>query len=220
MNRSHIIKKTAEYVKENLEGAEGGHDWWHVYRVWNNAKMISANEEVDMFVVELAALLHDIADSKFHNGHEEIGVRIAKNLLTNHLVDGKRTEHVLNIIQNISYRDSFETSGFKSLELDVVQDADRLEAMGAIGIARAFHYGGFKDRLIFDPDILPKMSTTKEEYQSNEEPSINHFYDKLLVLKEKMNTKKGKELATHRHDFMLEYLTQFHSEAGNDRWPN
>ena len=212
MNNDEIIQKTVAYVKAELAGAEGGHDWWHIYRVWRSAKEILSREECDGLTVELAALLHDIADSKFNGGDESIGPMKAEKFLQSIDADQTTTTHVVNIIKHMSFKSSHFEQGFISKELQVVQDADRLDAIGAIGIARAFSYGGYKNRAFFDPDIMPNMNMTKEEYKNSTAPTINHFYEKLLLLKDKMNTETGKALAQKRHDFMLEYLEQFYSE--------
>ena len=213
MEHQEIISKTVDYVRRSLENAEGGHDWWHIHRVWINAKLIAQSEEADILVVELAALLHDIADSKFHNGDEEIGPETAGNFLRNLDVDQDLIVHVQQIIRHISFKGSFDQQTFRSKESEIVQDADRLDAIGAIGIARAFSYGGFKGREIYNPGIPPKLDMTKEEYKNLTTPSINHFYEKLLLLKDKMNTPTGKTLASQRHDFMELYLTQFYNEC-------
>jgi|TARA_B110000908_G_C10191516_1_gene420708 uncharacterized protein len=209
----NIIQATKDYVKINLKDAEGGHDWFHTLRVYNNAKLISKNEKVDKFVVALAALLHDIADSKFHNGDDTIGPKRAREFLFKHNVDSLVINNVVDIINNISFNKSLEKQRkFTSLELDVVQDADRLDAIGAIGIARCFNYGGFKNRKLFDPSIKPDTNITKQEYKHSTAPTINHFYEKLLLLCEKMNTKTGKIIAKQRHQFMEQYLDQFYAE--------
>lgn len=207
-----MIQQTIDYVKSELKNAEGGHDWWHIYRVWKTAKQIAVSEPVDNQVVELGALLHDIADSKFHNGDETIGPRKASEFLTSIGVDQKTIDHVILIIQNISFGGGNFEKKFHSLELAVVQDADRLDALGAIGIARTFNYGGFKNRAIYDPNIPPQLNMTKEEYKKSTAPTINHFYEKLLLLKDGMNTPTGKKLAEQRHQFMENYLDQFYQE--------
>ncbi|MEO6524103.1 MAG: HD domain-containing protein [Mucilaginibacter sp.] len=207
-----LIKQTAQYVKITLQGAEAGHDWFHIQRVWNNAKLIGSQERVDMLIVELAALLHDIADSKFHNGDEEIGPQTAGAFLKSINANADVIEHVQQIIRYMSFKASFDEVKFNSLELQVVQDADRLDAIGAIGIARAFTYGGFKNRELYDPAIPPNLSMSKEEYKNTLSPTINHFYEKLLLLKDKMNTKTGKQIAQQRHQFMEQYLEQFYGE--------
>ena len=214
MTDSDIVEKTASFVKESLIGAEGGHDWFHTHRVFSNAKLLASTESVDSLVVQLAALLHDIADPKFHDGDETIGPKRAKEFLRSIAVDGKIIAHVVSIIEHMSFKNSFEIKGekFTSKELEVVQDADRLDAIGAIGIARTFNYGGFKNRALYDPEITPNLNMTKEEYKKSSAPTINHFYEKLLLLKDKMNTVTGKKIAEHRHQFMLNYLEQFFGE--------
>lgn len=208
-----IIEATKDYVKTMLKDAEGGHDWFHILRVYNNAKLIAKSEQVDELVVALGALLHDIADSKFHDGDDTIAPKMAREFLFKHNVDSLVIEHVIDIINNISFNKSLEKGEkFTSPELDVIQDADRLDAIGAIGIARCFNYGGFKNRKIFDPSIKPNMTMTKEEYKKSTAPTINHFYEKLLLLSDKMNTKTGKRIAKQRHQFMEQYLDQFYAE--------
>jgi uncharacterized protein len=213
MDTTYIIEQTAAFVKHTLQNAEGGHDWWHIHRVWVNAKRILQTETADRLTVELAALLHDIADSKFHNGDEEIGPRTATNYLKSSNVNADVIHHVEQIIRHMSFKAGFDKAGFYSVEMGIVQDADRLDAIGAIGIARAFTYGGFKGREIYNPEIPPNLNMTKEEYKNTVAPSINHFYEKLLLLKDKMNTATGKQLAQQRHDFMLAYLEQFYMEC-------
>jgi uncharacterized protein len=212
MTEQEIIDQTIAFVKQELAGAEGGHNWWHIQRVYNNAKFISATETVDTFIVALGALLHDIADAKFHNGDENIGPEKANAFLRSLNVDEAVVEHVENIIRNISFKGGNFKANFSSPELAVVQDADRLDALGAIGIARAFHYGGFKDREIYNPTIAPDLNMTKEEYKNSNAPTINHFYEKLLLLKERMNTITGKRIAEQRHLFMQNYLDRFYAE--------
>ncbi|MEA9413640.1 HD domain-containing protein [Flavobacterium sp. PL02] len=212
MNNSEIISKTITFVKEKLNDAEGGHDWFHIERVYKNALLIANNTPCDVTVVKLGALLHDIADSKFHNGDETIGPRTARLFLESENVSEEIIAHVVSIIENISYKGGNFEKKFNSTELDIVQDADRLDAIGAIGVARAFHYGGFKDRTIYDPNIAPITNMTKEEYKKNNAPTINHFYEKLLLLKDKMNTETGKQIAAERHRFMETFLSQFYAE--------
>nr|WP_321221168.1 HD domain-containing protein [uncultured Psychroserpens sp.] len=207
-----IIEKTKIFVKKELENAEGGHDWFHILRVYKNALLIAKNEDVDSLVVGLGALLHDIADSKFHNGDDSIGPKIARQFLFNNNVDSKVIEHVVNIINHISFKGGNVTQTFSSSELDVVQDADRLDALGAIGIARTFNYGGFKNRKLFDPSVKVNLKMTKEQYKSSTAPTINHFYEKLLLLKDRMNTRTGKKIALERHQFMEQFLDQFYAE--------
>ncbi|GAA4275193.1 HD domain-containing protein [Aquimarina gracilis] len=212
MVEEQIIKKTIDFVKETLADAEGGHDWFHIQRVFKTSQTIAKAENVNILIVSLGALLHDIADSKFHNGDETIGPRIAADFLSNIGVNQEIIAHVVLIIENISFKGGNETQKFTSPELDVVQDADRLDAIGAVGIARCFNYGGFKNRALYDPEIKPNMNMSKEEYKKSTAPTINHFYEKLLLLKDRMNTKTGKKLAQQRHVFMEQFLDQFYKE--------
>lgn len=212
MENQEIINKTVKFVQETLKDAEGGHDRRHIYRVWKTAKHIAQTENVDMLVVELWALLHDIADSKFHDGNEDIGPQKAREFLESIQIEENNIVHVENIIKNISFKGGKHEQAFKSPELDVVQDADRLDALWAIGIARTFNYGWHKNREIYNPDIKPNLDLTKEEYKHNNEPTLNHFYEKLLLLKDRMNTKKGKEMAEKRHIYMENYLEEFYKE--------
>ncbi|TDD78163.1 HD domain-containing protein [Flavobacterium caseinilyticum] len=212
MNNPDLINKTILFVKEKLENAEGGHDWFHIERVFKNSILISKNEVCNPVIVQLGALLHDIADSKFHDGDETVGPRIAREFLESENVDEEIITHVINIIENISFKGGNFEKKFSSIELDVVQDADRLDAIGAIGIARTFNYGGFKNRALYDPNIAPNSSMTKEEYKKNDSPTLNHFYEKLLLLKDKMNTQTGKQIAQERHRYMEGFLSQFYAE--------
>ncbi len=213
-----LIDSTIDFVKQTLAHAEGGHDWWHVYRVWKLSKTIAHGEnEANMLVVELGALLHDIADAKFHDGDETIGSKLASDFLKSKQVEKDIIDRVLNIIQNISFKNSFESSTTQSIELNIVQDADRLDAMGAIGVARTFNYGGFKNREIYNPNIKPETFLTKEAYKNSITPTINHFYEKLLLLKDKMTTSTGKQLAIQRHRFMETYLKEFFDEWNGKR---
>lgn len=195
-----------------MENAEGGHDWFHILRVYNNALLIAQNESCNLEIVQLGALLHDIADSKFYHGDETIGPKKARDFLELEKVDPEVVRQVVLIIENISFKGGNFAKTFNSIELDIVQDADRLDAIGAIGIARTFNYGGFKNRALYNPNILPNLSMTKEEYKKNEAPTINHFYEKLLLLKDKMNTITGKEIAQKRHEYMESFLAQFYDE--------
>ena len=213
MNPSQIIDNTISFVRETLKGAEGGHDWFHIERVYNNAKLIAAGEEVDSFVVALGALLHDIADAKFHDGDESVGPKKARAFLKSQHVDEAIIVHIENVIKFISFKSSLDDGEkFSSPELKVIQDADRLDAIGAIGIARCFNYGGFKNRALYDPSISPNLNMTKEEYKKSTAPTINHFYEKLLLLKDKMNTETGRRIAEERHAYMEGFLTQFYDE--------
>jgi len=207
-----LIELTVEFVKKELQSAEGGHDWFHIERVWKNALLIAKDEECDLLTVQLGALLHDIADSKFHDGDETVGPKLARDFLESHNVDGLTIEHVVNIIRHISFKGGNFEREFQSKELAIVQDADRLDAIGAIGIARCFNYGGFKNRPLYDPNVPPVLNMSKEEYKKAAGPTINHFYEKLLRLKEAMNTESGKRIAAERHAFMENFLAQFYAE--------
>ncbi|MCC1485209.1 HD domain-containing protein [Winogradskyella immobilis] len=218
MERISIIEHTKTFVKNALKDAEGGHDWFHTLRVFNNALLISENENVDIEIVSLAALLHDIADSKFHDGDETVGPTIARKFLFKQNVDSLIIEHVVAIIENMSFKNSLDSEDkFTSLELQVVQDADRLDAIGAIGIARCFNYGGFKNRALYNPEIVPNLNMSKTEYKASKAPTINHFYEKLLLIKDQMNTKTGKRIAEKRHEFMEDYLKQFYAEWNGEK---
>lgn len=214
MNHPTILENTIAFVKSELQNAEGGHDWFHIERVYKNTLLISKQEKVDVFTVSLAALLHDIADPKFYKGDETIGPKKAQEFLLLQKVNSETIAHVVKIIEQMSYKNSFEKGAekFTSKELEVVQDADRLDAIGAIGIARCFNYGGFKNRALYNPEISPNLNMTKEEYKNSETPTINHFYEKLLLLKDTMNTKTGQKIATKRHRYMEQFLEQFYAE--------
>lgn len=212
MNNIEIINKTIDFVKKTLSGAEAGHDWFHIERVYKTAQHINKQEQGDELIVALAALLHDIADSKFNGGDEEIGPQMAGNFLESLKLDAIVIEQVQQIIKNLSFKASFGKLTFQSKELDIVQDADRLDAIGAIGIARAFTYGGFKNRVLYDPEIEVNLHMSKEQYKNTTAPTINHFYEKLLLLKDLMKTLAGKQMAENRHQFMLGYLDQFYAE--------
>lgn len=212
MDQSHILTKTESFVRETLQNAEGGHDWWHIHRVRNTALTIGRQEGADLFIVELGALLHDIADSKFHNGNDDIGPGKAVEFLQSIGCKKEDIDHVQNIVRYISYKGGHQSSEFQSRELDVIQDADRLDAIGAIGIARAFNYGGFKNRALHDPNIPPNLHMDVETYKKNNGPTINHFYEKLLLLKDLMNTDTGRRMAAERHDYLIGYLDQFFRE--------
>ena len=207
-----IIDNTILFVKQQLENAEGGHDWFHIERVYKNALLIAEGVDCDLIVVKLGALLHDIADSKFHGGDETVAPKTARTFLESQNVSEDIILHVIAIIENISFKGGNFEKKFNSKELEIVQDADRLDAIGAIGIARTFNYGGFKNRPLYNPNIQPNMSMNKEEYKNSESPTLNHFYEKLLLLKDKMNTETGKEIAQKRHNFMVSFLSQFYAE--------
>jgi len=212
MSNPDLINKTIFFVKEKLANAEGGHDWFHIQRVYKNALLIASGESCDAIVIKLGALLHDIADSKFHGGDEDLGPKLAREFLENEGVSEVIIIHVIQIIKNISFKGGNSEKTFSSIELDIVQDADRLDAIGAIGIARAFNYGGFKNRALYNPQIAPNTRMTKEEYKNSKAPTINHFYEKLLLLKDKMNTETGKQIAQERHRYMQGFLAQFYAE--------
>ncbi|WP_299148698.1 HD domain-containing protein [uncultured Dokdonia sp.] len=207
-----LIENTITFVKATLANAEGGHDWFHIERVYNNAMHIAKGEPVDELVVALGALLHDIADSKFFNGDETVAPKMATEFLISQNCDSAVIEHVVQIIKNISFKGGNKAQEFTSPELDVVQDADRLDAIGAIGIARTFNYGGFKNRKLYDPEVKPQLDMTVDEYKKSTAPTINHFYEKLLLLKDRMNTKTGKKIAEKRHAYMEGFLEQFYLE--------
>ena len=209
-----LIEDTKTFLKQQLKDAEGGHDYFHTERVLNNSIKIAQGEDCNELVVQLGALLHDVADSKFHDGDESKGPQIARNFLSKQQVDNEVIEQVINIIENISFKGGNFDQKFKSIELDIVQDADRLDAIGAVGIARTFNYGGFKNRALYNPEIAPNLSMTKEEYKNSDSPTINHFYEKLLLLKDKMNTETGKKIAEERHQFMELFLENFFEECG------
>jgi uncharacterized protein len=214
MSEQEIIDSTVEFVKTELKNAEGGHDWFHIERVWKNAKKIAETESVNLFVVELGALLHDIADYKFNDEHD--GIRKVRRFLESLSVNEPVIDHVEKIMSNISFKGGNFTQDFFSVELAVVQDADRLDALGAIGIARAFNYGGHKGRTLYDPSIKPVLEMTVEQYKQSKAPTINHFYEKLLLLKDRMNTETGKKMAQQRHEFMEIYLKKFFREWGGN----
>ncbi len=207
-----LIQNTIQLVKEKLEGTESGHDWFHIERVWKLSLKIQEKEGGDKLVIELAALLHDIADPKFHNGDETIASKIVNEFLTEQKVDSATIEKVIFIIENMSFKNRNDAPENLPLELKIVQDADRLDAIGAIGIARTFNFGGYKNNLMYHPDIEPKLNQTKEEYKKSNGTTINHFYEKLLLLKDLLNTKTAKEIAEHRHRFMLQFLEEFYKE--------
>ncbi|WP_417352872.1 HD domain-containing protein [Flavobacterium alkalisoli] len=214
---SNLIERTKAFVKQQLKDAEGGHDWFHIERVYNNALLIAKGEECNLLIVELGALLHDIADSKFHDGDETVGPALAWRFMENENVPEEVILQVVNIIENISFKGGNFEKKFHSKELDIVQDADRLDALGAIGIARTFNYGGFKNRALYDPQIKPNLAMTKEEYKASTAPTINHFYEKLLLLKDRMNTQTGKHLAEQRHRYMEDFLSQFYAEWNGEK---
>ena len=217
MKYPDLIQNTIVFVKQQLKNAEGGHDWFHIERVLKNSEHVAKGEDCNLEIVQLGALLHDIADSKFHNGDETIGPKVAREFLESQSVDEETIQHVINIIDNISYKGGNFDRKFSSKELDVVQDADRLDALGAIGIARAFNYGGFKNRALYNPEIAVNLNMCKEQYKSQNAPTINHFYEKLLLLKDLMNTETGRQIALGRHQYMENFLNQFYDEWNGEK---
>lgn len=212
INKSEIISKTETYVRQKLEGEGSGHDWWHIHRVRNTALKLGQEEKADLFVAELTALLHDIADHKFHGGDEEIGPATARNWLGNLNTNETVIDHVTQIIRDVSFKGAEVETPMKTIEGKVVQDADRLDAIGAIGIARAFAYGGHKGRELHNPDIKPESHDTFDSYKKSTGPTINHFYEKLFLLKDRMNTASGRKIAEERHEFMQEFVDRFLKE--------
>lgn len=212
MNRAEIISKTEVFVKSELKNAEGGHDWWHTHRVRNTARYLAKIEKADLFIVELAALLHDIADSKFNGGDEDAGLHKTVELMKSLNIDEKYISQTGFIVRNISFKSENIPDEKKTMEFKIVQDADRLDAIGAIGIARAFNYGGFKNRKIYDPQVEPNVNISRNEYIKSNGHTINHFYEKLLLLKDLMNTETAKRIAEQRHQFMEKYLDEFFKE--------
>ncbi len=212
MDKESIIKKTEEYIRKALEGEGTGHDWWHVYRVRKNAVHLCNGEDADLFVVQLGALLHDIADWKFNGGDDSVRPRKARERLEKFQVEEEVIAHVCEIIREVSFKGAGVSTRMQTKEGMIVQDADRLDALGAIGIARTFAYGGYKGREIYNPDIKPERHETFEQYKTKTGPSINHFYEKLLLLKDLMNTKTAKDVAKQRHEFMEQYLDRFYKE--------
>lgn len=217
MNEDALIERTIDFVKYELQNAEGGHDWWHIERVYKNAIHIAQSESANLLVIKLAALLHDIADAKFYDGDENIGPEKAKQFLESLMVEKEVINHVVNIIRHISFKGGNFKNDFYSNELAIVQDADPLDALGAIGIARAFNYGGFANRKIYDPEVPPDLKMSKEAYKKSTAPTINHFYEKLLLLKTKMNTATGKKIAAERHLYMEKFLEEFYAEWNGEK---
>ena len=216
MNAEKLILKTRLYVKKELANDGSGHDWWHIYRVWSLAKKMAQTENADLAIVELSALLHDIADWKFNNGDESAGPEKAANWLIQNDADQKLIDAVCEIISTLSYKGAGVATPMRTIEGKLVQDADRLDAIGAMGIARTFAYGGNKNRLIYHPDNPPVMHQGFEEYKKNRGHTINHFYEKLLLLKDRMNTQSAKKIAEKRHLFMEDYLNRFFKEWNGD----
>lgn len=213
MRKSVIIKKTREHLREMFEKEGTGHDWWHIERVLKNATAIAKKEKgADLFVVQLGALLHDIADFKFHGGDDTIGGKTAAQWLESIGADEPTIRKVVHIVDNVSFKGLGVRSKMKSIEGKIVQDADRLDAIGAIGIARAFAYGGYRQRLLYDPDGKAKIRLNFKEYKKGSDSTIHHFCEKLLHVKDLMNTRTGKKMALQRHKFLEAYLRQFYAE--------
>ncbi|MHC2991372.1 phosphohydrolase [Pontibacter sp. HJ8] len=208
-----IIAATEAYVKEMLSGEGSGHDWWHIYRVWKNALHIASEETgADLFIVELAALLHDIGDHKFHNGDDTVGSRMVRAWLEKFELPHEVIQHISSIVSDLSFKGAGTSSSMPTLEGRIVQDADRLDAIGAIGIARTFAFGGHKGRELYNPDIRPVLHDSFETYKSSTAPTINHFYEKLLLLKDRLHTQTARKLADARHQYMEGFLEQFYAE--------
>ena len=213
IKEKQILESLREQVKAKLSGEGTGHDWYHVERVWKLSKAIAISEAAaDMFIVEAGALLHDIADHKFHGGDETVGPKVARNLLEEYSLDKDKTDRIAAIVEEISFKGAGVPTPMSSNEGEIVQDADRLDAIGAIGIARTFAYGGSKNHPIYDPNIKAVCHTSFAAYKTSTAPTINHFYEKLLLLKDKMNTATGKKMAEKRHEFMEEFLSRFYLE--------
>lgn len=212
MKPEEIISRTEEFVKGQLENDSTGHDWWHIHRVRNLAMVLAKEEKANLLIVELGALLHDIADHKFHGGDAMIGPAMARSWLSGMSVDKSIIDAVVEIVQGVSYKGAGVETPMQSIEGKVVQDADRIDALGAIGIARTFAYGGYKGHGLYDPEIEPVMHDSFESYKKSKAPTINHFYEKLLLLKDRMNTDTGRKIANERHLFMEEYLQRFFAE--------
>lgn len=211
------LSNTIAFVKKTLENVESGHDFYHIERVYKNAQLIAQTENCNLEVIQLAALLHDIADSKFNNGDETVGPKTAQVFLATQNIEQATIHHVIKIIENISFKGGNFQRDFDSIELQIVQDADRLDAIGAIGIGRTFNYGGFKNNPMHIPNLDPKLNMTKQEYKKHQGTTINHFYEKLLLLKDLMNTESGKKIAEQRHQFMLTFLEQFYAEWDGEK---
>lgn len=207
-----ILKRTEDYVRQKLAVEPTGHDWWHIHRVRNNALMIGQGEDVDLFVVELAALLHDIADWKFHGGDEEAGPKTARHWLEKQNVDQEVIAHVCEIIRTVSFKGAGVQTPMRTREGMVVQDADRLDSLGAIGVARSFAYGGHKGRLMYDPNVPPELHQSFEQYKSSQGHTLNHFHEKILLLKDRLNTETARKLAASRHEFVEQFLQHFLDE--------
>jgi uncharacterized protein len=211
MNKKHIIKKTEEFVKKTMKG-DPGHDWSHVNRVRNMALYIARKEKANVFIVELAAILHDVADHKFYKGDDKIGPRTAMKWLENFKLDQRMIQEIAEIISEVSFKGAKVKYKMKSLAGKIVQDSDKLDALGAIGVARTFSYGGYFGVPMYLPSVKPTIHTSFEQYKKNAASTINHFYEKLLLLKDRMHTRAARKIAQRRHKFMETYLKEFYSE--------
>jgi uncharacterized protein len=211
MTQNDIIQQTVDYIKQEFQDDSSGHDWWHIYRVWKNAIAICEHEKADRYIVQLAALLHDLDDWKFNEAEDETPHR-AKAWMEQHSVDPFVIDQVCEIIMHISFKGANVENKMNSLEGFIVQDADRLDAIGAVGIGRAFAYGGYKGKPLYDPDQPPHLHENFEQYKNSRSATINHFYEKLLLLKDKMNTTTAKRIAQERHNFMVLFLDKFMNE--------
>lgn len=217
MDKQIILDKTRDYIKLELSGDGSGHDWWHIVRVTKTAMQIGIKEGADLFIVELGAMLHDLGDFKFHDGDDTVGPRMVTEWLQKMNLDSDTIKKVVDIVKEISYKGSEVETPMSTLEGEIVQDADRLDAIGAIGIARTFAYGGSKNREMHNPDIEPENHNNFEDYKNSKAPTINHFYEKLLLLKDRMNTNTASKMAYKRHEYMKDYLNQFYKEWEGER---
>lgn len=211
MTQTEIIQRTAEYVEREFQNDSSGHDWWHIYRVWKNALAIAAHEQADLFIVQLAALLHDLDDWKLNPGGDDTPVR-AQAWMQSLALEARVIDHVTEIVMQLSFKGAAVAEKIQTIEGMIVQDADRLDAIGAVGIARAFAYGGHKNRMLYDPTSAPRMHASFEEYKQSNSHTINHFYEKLLLLKDRMNTATATRIAQQRHAYMVTFLDQFLKE--------
>lgn len=212
MEKNKIIAEIKKYLKDEFNGEPTGHDFWHSQRVWKMSKEIAKKEGGNIFTIELAALLHDVADWKFCKGDEKAGSKKARKLLKKIGVEEAIIKKVCDIIDNVSFKGAGEKNGIENKEGMIVQDADRLDVIGAIGIARVFAFGGFAGREIYNPEIKPKIHKTFKDYKKSKSTSINHFFEKVLFLKDRLNTKTAKSIAQKRHKFLNDYLKQFFKE--------
>ncbi len=211
MDNKEVINKTIDFVKDKLRGDSSGHDWWHIYRVWNMSKKLQEKEGGNLFIIEMAALLHDVGDWKFHEKEEE-GIDIIKNWLDQSDISESVKIRIVDIISNVSFKGSGVKDKMESIEGKIVQDADRIDAIGAIGVARTFAFGGKFGNPMFDPNVKVKMHNNFEEYKNSKGTTINHFYEKLLLLKDRISTNTAKQIARERHSYMENFLKQFYDE--------